>query len=129
MDGNSRWALARGLQIRLGHEAGVAALRRVVRCCLVWQIPALTVCSVLPAVRSSTASRDLSEAGLFLLCQVFAFSAENWRRTDEEIGLLMALFQDVVSSELRALVKEGIRLRFIGDRLRLPLSMQRLMKR
>lgn len=47
MDGNARWAQTRGLHTNLGHEAGTEALQRTVQCCLKWNVPALTVLSIL----------------------------------------------------------------------------------
>ena len=88
MDGNARWASARGLAPSIGHERGVEALREVVRCCAAWEIPAMTV---------------------------FAFSHENWRRSREEVERLMALLRDCLRDELPTLTKENVRVCVMGD--------------
>lgn len=97
MDGNSRWARQRGLPASAGHQAGVEALRTTIRCCTQWGIPCLTI---------------------------YAFSAENWRRPDAEVALLLGLMEQVLQAELRALVRQGVRLRFIGELSLLPRSLQ-----
>lgn len=61
--------------------------------------------------------------------QVFAFSAENWRRSQSEIGFLLSLTQNVLLQELSHLQKEGVMLRFIGNRRALPDSLQALIAR
>jgi len=93
MDGNGRWAKARGLPRVAGHRQGVEALRRSV----------------------SAAGR----LGLRYLT-VYGFSTENWRRPSEEVGHLMALLRRFLRSEVKSLRRQGVRLRAIGDRQRLP---------
>jgi len=93
MDGNGRWAKARGLPRVAGHRQGVEALRRSV----------------------SAAGR----LGLRYLT-VYGFSTENWRRPSEEVGHLMALLRRFLRSEVNSLRRQGVRLRAIGDRQRLP---------
>lgn len=88
MDGNGRWAKKRFLPRFAGHRAGVSALRRIVECCSVKGIEALTL---------------------------FAFSSENWRRPEEEVSLLMNLFVTSLERETRKLHKNNVRLRVIGD--------------
>lgn len=97
MDGNSRWARQRGQPAAFGHLAGVEALRTCVDCCVRWQVPALTA---------------------------FAFSNENWQRSQEEVSYLLMLVQRVLSSELSELQRAGVRLRFIGELDRLPASLR-----
>lgn len=88
MDGNRRWAQARGLPIALGHRAGAEAARRAVE-----------------------AAGEQGVAWLTL----FAFSSENWRRPIEEVKALTGLLRLYLRSEVASLVKEGVRLRVIGD--------------
>lgn len=88
MDGNGRWAKARGKARVFGHKAGVEAVRRTV----------------------SAANR----LGIKVLT-LFAFSSENWRRPEDEVSLLMDLFVTVLSREARRLHKNGVRLKIIGD--------------
>ncbi len=100
MDGNGRWAQARGLPRFAGHRQGVEALRRCVR----------------------------AAAGLGLrYLTVYGFSTENWRRPPEEVGHLMALLRRFLRSEVEALRQQGVRLRTLGDRARLPRDIARLL--
>jgi len=93
MDGNGRWALARGLPRSRGHRAGVEAVRQVVEAAPGLGITALTL---------------------------FAFSADNWHRPRAEVAALMALIDHYVRGELQRLVASGVRLTIIGRRNRLP---------
>lgn len=93
MDGNGRWAKARGLDRSQGHIAGVDALREIV-----------------------TSSVRL---GIDVL-SVFAFSTENWRRSEHEVGLLMQLFATTLVHELPLFHQENVRLKFFGDIDALP---------
>ena len=92
MDGNARWAAARGLGVTAGHQAGTDALKRIVR--------------------------DAGDLGIAELT-VYAFSTENWARPDTEVSGIMALFVDRIKREAPELDEEGVRLRFIGRRDRL----------
>lgn len=92
MDGNGRWAKARGLPRTAGHKKGVDAVRRVI-----------------------TAARELNVRYLTL----FGFSSENWRRPADEVGELMRLLRFYLRSEIAELHRNGVRLRIIGDRARL----------
>jgi undecaprenyl diphosphate synthase len=93
MDGNGRWATARGLSRLAGHERGADAVRRAVEAA-----PALGI-------------------GVLTL---FAFSADNFKRPRLEVSGLMALFRRYLETEVPALVREGVRLEVIGRRDRLP---------
>lgn len=93
MDGNGRWAKARGMPRSLGHRAGVNALKRVVE-----------------------AAPDLGLACL----TVFGFSTENWRRPESEVSDLMGLVKLYVQSDLDRLRREGVRVRVLGRRTGLP---------
>ncbi|HTV98053.1 MAG TPA: polyprenyl diphosphate synthase [Steroidobacteraceae bacterium] len=89
MDGNGRWARARGLPRPAGHRASVKVVRRVVQACAQRKIGHLTL---------------------------FAFSSENWRRPSDEVGLLMRLLLESLAREVSDLHASGVRLKFIGDR-------------
>jgi undecaprenyl diphosphate synthase len=89
MDGNGRWARARGLPRAAGHRASVKVVRKIVEEC------------------------GRREVGYLTL---FAFSSENWRRPPDEVGMLMTLFLDVLGREVTDLHRSGVRLRFMGDR-------------
>jgi undecaprenyl diphosphate synthase len=91
MDGNGRWAAARGLPRALGHKAGAEAARRAIEAA--------------------------AEAGIGWLT-LFAFSSENWRRPADEVRDLTGLMRLYLRSEVKTLVREGIRLRIIGERER-----------
>ena len=88
MDGNGRWAKARGLPRAAGHKAGAEAARKVLRAA--------------------------GQAGVECLT-LYAFSSENWRRPETEINDLMGLLRLYIGSELNALHREGIRLKILGD--------------
>ncbi len=87
MDGNGRWAKARGLPRMAGHRAGVENLRRVIEGCV--------------------------EDGVQILT-IYAFSTENWVRPQEEVKGLMSILEDVIDRELGELHKNGVQLRHIG---------------
>ena len=89
MDGNGRWAKARGLPRALGHKEGVEALRRTVE-----------------------ASRELGITHL----SVYAFSTENWNRPQAEIDALFDLLRVFVKRDLARLHKDGVRIRIVGSR-------------
>jgi undecaprenyl diphosphate synthase len=93
MDGNGRWATRRGLSRLRGHEAGVAAIRRVVEAAPEQGIGTLTL---------------------------YAFSSDNWRRPRAEVTALMGLLRFYLANEIEALIRNGVRLTVIGRRDRLP---------
>src|SRR5215470_9768568 len=97
LDGNGRWAASRGLARTEGHRAGVAAVRRIVR-----HAPSLRI-------------------GVLTL---YAFSSNNWDRPSGEVGALLSLLEEFLRVESVAYAVEGIRLRVIGRRDRLPQSLQ-----
>jgi len=88
MDGNGRWAKKRHLPRLAGHRQGVEAVRKVTRAARAMGIEAMTL---------------------------YAFSSENWRRPEEEVGDLMGLLRHFIRSDLDELVRENVRLRVIGD--------------
>lgn len=92
MDGNGRWAKARGLPRVAGHRRGVDAVRQVIRNATDLGIPVLTL---------------------------FAFSTENWTRPVTEVSDLMGLLRHYLRSEIKELARNGARLRIVGDRNRL----------
>jgi undecaprenyl diphosphate synthase len=89
MDGNGRWAAARGLPRGEGHRRGVEALRRVVRASFELGISYLTI---------------------------FSFSSENWSRPASEIGDLFGLLRRFIRHDLATLHRDGVRVRIIGER-------------
>ncbi len=87
MDGNGRWALARGLPRLAGHRAGVENLRRIITACVEFGVKHLTI---------------------------YAFSTENWGRPPEEVRGLLFILDEVLQKELRELHAQGVQLRHIG---------------
>jgi undecaprenyl diphosphate synthase len=97
MDGNGRWAAARGQPRSAGHKAGLTPVRLVIEECSQRGIEALTL---------------------------FAFSSENWQRPADEIGSLMSLFVEALEREIAELHEKGVRVRFIGERRALSVRLQ-----
>jgi undecaprenyl diphosphate synthase len=97
MDGNGRWAAARGLTRTAGHKAGLKPARMCIEECSRRGIEALTL---------------------------FAFSSENWARPAEEVGALMGLFVEALDGEIAELDEKDVRLRFIGERRNLAVRLQ-----
>ena len=92
MDGNGRWAEARGLEVAEGHRAGARALRRTVEAAIELGIESLAV---------------------------YAFSTENWSRPADEVADLMEILSESIDRELPDLAAQGVRTRFFGRRDRL----------
>ncbi|WP_246333575.1 isoprenyl transferase [Aureimonas mangrovi] len=101
MDGNGRWAKARGLPRTAGHRRGVEAVREAVRTAADLRIPYLTL---------------------------FAFSSENWNRPAEEVRDLMGLLKLFIRRDLADLHKEGVRVRVIGARDNLAADIRALLE-
>src|SRR5436190_85774 len=97
MDGNGRWANARGLPRQAGHKEGVEPVRVCIRESIKHKIEALTL---------------------------FAFSSENWGRPSEEVSALMGLFVEALDREIGELHANGVRLAFVGDRQGFPVRLQ-----
>jgi undecaprenyl diphosphate synthase len=97
MDGNGRWAEARGLPRHAGHKEGVRPVRMCIEECARRGVGALTL---------------------------FAFSSENWQRPSVEVTGLMQLFLEAMDREIDELHKNKVRLRFIGDRKALSVKLQ-----
>jgi undecaprenyl diphosphate synthase len=100
MDGNGRWATARGWPRLVGHRRGAERVKEIVR-----------------------AAPDLGIRWL----TIYAFSTENWKRSTEEVLGLMSIFGRYIRREADALALEGVRMRFIGERTRLDPRLQSLM--
>ncbi len=100
MDGNGRWAQALGRPRLYGHQAGAKRVREIVAACPELGVKYLTI---------------------------FAFSTENWKRTQAEVSGLMTLFRRYITKEARELRDNGIRVRFIGDRIKLDDKLVQLM--
>ena len=97
MDGNGRWAEARGESRTAGHRAGLEPVRMCIRECTRRGVGALTI---------------------------FAFSSENWHRPATEVATLMGLFCESLEKEIDDLHANGVRMRFIGDRRQLSVRLQ-----
>ncbi len=102
MDGNRRWAKKRSLPIIMGHQAGVKTLRMAVETCLSLKIKVLTV---------------------------YAFSKENWKRSEEEVGILLRLFEFYSKNERKMLHKNGVQFKIIGFLDDLPQTLVREFKK
>jgi undecaprenyl diphosphate synthase len=101
MDGNGRWAAGRSLTVADGHRAGSRALRPVVETAI-----------------------DLGVESL----AVYAFSTENWARSQDEVSALMEIFGETIDRELLDLAKEGVHTQFVGRRDRAPRWLQAKMR-
>jgi undecaprenyl diphosphate synthase len=99
MDGNGRWAKARGKRRTEGHVEGVQALRNMVQSCIRHGVGYLTV---------------------------FSFSSENWARPPEEVSFIFGLLRRFVASDLQRLMRNNVRIRIIGARAGLEPSLVRL---
>ncbi len=93
MDGNGRWATARGLNRGEGHKAGIVSLQEIITACVRLGVDVLSA---------------------------YAFSTENWKRPKREVDLLMHLFAKTFVDELPLLKRENVRVRFLGDISALP---------
>ncbi|MFP9137707.1 isoprenyl transferase [Devosia sp. XGJD_8] len=101
MDGNGRWAKARGKRRTEGHIEGVKALRNLVQLCIRYGVAHLTV---------------------------FSFSSENWTRPKDEISFIFNLLRRFVASDLQNLIRNNVRVRIIGSREGLEPSLVRLIE-
>jgi undecaprenyl diphosphate synthase len=101
MDGNNRWAAAKGLSVEAGHREGTRALRRTVEAAIDMNIRALVV---------------------------YAFSTENWLRPPAEVDSLMEIFGETIRRELPDLAEQGVRTRFIGRRDRVSEDLRQQME-
>src|SRR5690606_7265563 len=99
MDGNGRWAKARGKRRTEGHIEGVKALRLLVEMCINYGVPHLTV---------------------------FSFASENWTRPKDEISFIFSLLRRFVASDLQSLIRNNVKIRIIGSREGLEPSLIRL---
>ena len=101
MDGNRRWARKRGLDPKLGHKAGAKTLEKILR--------------------------YANKIGLAYIT-VYAFSTENWKRTEDEVGALMLLLQNYLDEYSRRADTENIKVKVLGDISALPEGMQKSIK-
>lgn len=101
MDGNGRWAKARGLPRAEGHRQGTENLRRIIRACVEFGVEILTI---------------------------YAFSTENWRRPPLEVRLLMTILETVIDRELRELNDNGVQIRHIGRLDQIAPALQKKIK-
>ena len=99
MDGNGRWARKRGLPRTAGHSAGAEAFRRIANYCRTLGVEYLTV---------------------------YAFSTENWKRSQEEVGGIMLLLRRSLEEAIRDMTKNRVRFRFFGDLSKLSPQLQKL---
>lgn len=102
MDGNRRWAKEHSLPVYEGHNEGYKRLQDVVG----W-------------------ARDAGVPHVV----AYAFSTENWQRTEEEVGFLMKLFRSILENETKNMIEERVRVRFVGDRARFSADMQNMMQK
>ena len=100
MDGNRRWAVSKGLASMFGHKKGVEALKTVLKACHNFGVKYLTV---------------------------YAFSTENWNRTNAEVDFLMKLLADTIKNEINELDENEVVVRFIGDLTKLPESLRAIL--
>lgn len=100
MDGNRRWARAQDKPVFEGHSEGYKKLEEALR----W-------------------SREVGIPHVV----AYAFSTENWQRSEEEVGFLMKLFRSVLENETKKMITERVRVRFVGDRSRFSEDMQKMM--
>jgi undecaprenyl diphosphate synthase len=100
MDGNGRWAAARGVPVAEGHREGARALRRTVEAAIDLEITSLAV---------------------------YAFSTENWARPPDEVEAILELMDETIDRELPDLARQGVRTRFFGRRARIPAGLQEKM--
>lgn len=101
MDGNGRWAKKNKLKVALGHRAGTENLREIIRNCSDIGIKALTL---------------------------YAFSTENWNRSQTEVEALMQLILDFFHSEIDELDQKGVRILILGDKAGLPAPQRQVLE-
>jgi undecaprenyl diphosphate synthase len=99
-DGNGRWAKQQGLPRIAGHQQGATTVKSLLFCCRDWGIANFSL---------------------------YAFSTENWGRPAAEVDFLMRLFEGLLDKELDQMHAEGVRIRFLGDRSQVPISLQKMM--
>lgn len=101
MDGNGRWAQAKGLSRIAGHKEGAESVRVILKACAEFGVKHLTV---------------------------YAFSTENWRRPKEEVDFLMGLFLQTIEDEIDELMKNSVKLNFLGRLEQFSLELQKSMQ-
>ncbi len=101
MDGNRRWAKENGLSAYEGHSEGYKKLKEVMGWAREAHIPHVVI---------------------------YAFSTENWQRSEEEVNYLMQIFRFILKNEIKKMIDEGMRVRFIGDTIRFSDDIRKMMK-
>ena len=99
MDGNGRWANSQGLSRVAGHKRGVDSVRSLIKSCITHEIPYLSI---------------------------FAFSSENWNRSEDEVNALMDLLAQALETQTKKLNEHGVRLQLLGDLSRFSERIQKL---
>lgn len=99
MDGNGRWANSQGLSRIAGHKRGVDSVRSLIKSCITHEIPYLSI---------------------------FAFSSENWNRSEDEVSALMELLANALETQTKKLNEHGVRLQLLGDLSRFSGRIQKL---
>jgi len=99
MDGNGRWANAKGMSRVAGHRQGANSVKALIKACIYYEIPYLTV---------------------------FAFSSENWNRPESEVNALMDLLSNALETQTKKLNENGVRLNFVGNLERFSPRIQKL---
>ncbi len=102
IDGNRRWAKEKGLPSFMGHKKGIERVDEIVKY-----------------------AQDLGVK----IVTIYAFSTENWKRSGKEVSYLMNLFEDFAINKIKDANKRGMRIRILGDLQKLPLSLQKVLKR
>ena len=101
MDGNGRWGIKHKNSRNAGHRAGLKTVEMVINECCIAKVQHLTL---------------------------YTFSTENWKRPRKEINFLFSLLENFLSKKINNLVKKKIKLKFIGDKKRLPIKLKNLLK-
>jgi len=101
MDGNGRWGIKHKNSRNAGHRAGLKTVEMVINECCIAKVQHLTL---------------------------YTFSTENWKRPKKEINFLFNLLENFLSKKINNLIKKKIKLKFIGDKKKLPIKLKRLLK-
>ena len=102
VDGNRRWAKEKGLPTFIGHKKGAERIEEIVKY-----------------------AQDLG----IKIVTIYAFSTENWKRSEKEVSYLMKLFEDFAINKMTDADKRGMKIRILGNLQGLPLSLQKVLKR
>ena len=102
VDGNRRWAKEKGLPTFMGHKKGAEQIEEIIKY-----------------------AQDLG----IKIVTIYAFSTENWKRTEKEVSYLMKLFEDFAINKMKDADKRGMKIRILGNLQGLPLSLQKVLKK